>query len=269
MDQNPLVDELAGLSFGFRPLGSKDAQRLGLDYIRNSLFNTSSGRLLPYAIPDHFNDIIDVLEPNIQQAIDENAEIYLFGSRSDTTNEMHNIHMNQGNGRKFQADDGVFQDGGLLFHFTASGEWFGVFLAFSSQAMHTDDQSGHAISGVGWSDVLRPDIIEDAVVIQEAYVHPPGPGTRRKSVTLLNRTNRPVQLKAWTIRNRAGDVQSLPSDAALKPRIDWSFELPNSALSDRGDTILLLNEHGLKVDGVSYNSQQGGLKDGPIVFAHY
>ncbi|KAL4780683.1 hypothetical protein BJX76DRAFT_337253 [Aspergillus varians] len=285
IDQNPIVDELARLPFGFSSTTDSQGQGhgLGLDYIRNSPFTTTNGRLLPHQIPGQFGDIIDVLEPSIRQAIDSDAEIYIFGSRTDTNTgtgdgdgiSMHNIHMNQGNGRKFQTEDGVFQDGGLIFHFADSDEWLGVFLAFASQALHTDDETGHAISGVGWSDILRPDIIEDAVVIREACVCSPTPapglgpsGRLGGTVVLSNRTNRTVRLEGWSIRNAAGDVQVLPSDAVLRPRVDRVFELADCVLSHRGDTILLLNEQGLKVDGVCYNSRQGGSHRGPIVFEH-
>ncbi|KAL4804750.1 hypothetical protein BDV18DRAFT_27286 [Aspergillus unguis] len=273
IDKNPITDELTQLERGFLALDKGNTQCLhGLDYIRHSLFTTSCGRLLPHDIPGQFNDIIDILVPNVQRAVAEKADVYIFGSRSGAT-EIHNVHMNQGNGRKFRADDGVFQDGGLLIHFRDWDEWIGVFLAFSSQAVHTDSLSGHSISGVDWRDLLRPDIIEDGVVIQEAYVHPPlsekepAPVRRRKSVTLSNRTNRLVRLGRWSIRNGAGEVQTLPGDAALIPRIDRRFDLTSCALSDQGDTILLLNADGMKVDGVSYNSQQGN-RGGPIMFAH-
>ncbi|KAL4885802.1 hypothetical protein BJY04DRAFT_179221 [Aspergillus karnatakaensis] len=233
IDLNPLIDKLDRLDLGFHPLDKNEPKEFGLDYIRNSLFNTTNGRLLPHDIPGQFSTIIDVLEPNIKQAADENATVYVFGSRFHTEHEIHNIHMNQGNSRQFHGDDGVYQDGSLLFHFKASGEWLGVFLAFASQAVHTDDKTGHAISGVCWSDILRPDIVEESVVIQEACVNPPGPGTRRKSVTLSNRTNRSVYLDSWSISNMAGDVQMLPRDAALKPRTDQPFEVPNCRLSDQ------------------------------------
>ncbi|RDW68981.1 uncharacterized protein DSM5745_08741 [Aspergillus mulundensis] len=294
IDQNPIIDEISRLSYGFHSAEDRK-DSLGLDYIRHSLFNTTYGRLLPHDIPGQFNDIIDILQPNIEQAIREKAELYLFGSRCEKRNGMHNIHMNQGNGRKFRADDGVYRDGGLIFHFTCPNpgsedvrdEWLGVFLAFASQAVHTSDETGHAISGVGWSDILRPDIIEDGVVIQEAFVKSdsesdsamdkgstprPKLGKRRKSltVTLSNRTDRAVRLGDWRIRSSSGCVHTLPRGAALRPRVDQMFELADCPLLPTGDTILLLNEHGLKVDGVSYNSAQGGMKGkgGAIVFAH-
>ncbi|CBF80779.1 hypothetical protein AN8549.2 [Aspergillus nidulans FGSC A4] len=311
--QNPIVNRLSQLEYGFHPV--ENNKTLGLDYIRDSLFTSTNGRLLPHDIPGQYTDIIDVLSPYIQHAVREKANLYLFGSesRSDTRGSapvIHNIHMNQGNARKFRADDGVFQDGGLIFHFPCArpdsdtgcvedrprGEWLGIFLAFASQAVHTNPSSGHAISGVGWSDILRPDIIEEGVVIREARLHLDSSGTdadavtdesetgarpcigRRKSisltVTLSNHTNRAVRLGDWTIRNRSGCVHTLPRGIALRPMVDQHFELGDYTLSEDGDTILLLNEHGLKVDGVSYNSAQEGMglkgkgKGGSIVFVH-
>ncbi|KAL3448083.1 hypothetical protein BJX65DRAFT_275766 [Aspergillus insuetus] len=266
IDQNPLADELAELDYGFHRGEDQMQNECSLDYIRNSLFNTSDGRLLPHEVAGQFNDIIDVLEPNIQQAILENADIYLFGSRYNNGKSMHKMHMNQGNIRKYQWDDGVFQDGGLIIHFQRTNTWIGFFIGFASQAVHTDDQTGHAITGVMWSDFLRPDIIEESVVIHEAYVNPANSTPR--SITLSNKTNRDVRLDRWTIRNKAGDIQILPDNASLRPRIDQPFHVPDCPLSDQGDTIILANEQGMKIDGVSYSSKQAGIKGRPIIFAH-
>ena len=60
-------------------------------------------------------------------------------------NGVHDIHMNQGNSARFRGDDGVWQDGGLLIHL--GDRWIGIFLAFQSQAWHTDDKTGHTIAG--------------------------------------------------------------------------------------------------------------------------
>jgi uncharacterized protein YukJ len=57
-------------------------------------------------------------------------------------NGVHDIRMNQGNSQRFRQDDGVWQDGGLLLHYPAQGQWVAIFLAFQSQAWHTDDQTG-------------------------------------------------------------------------------------------------------------------------------
>ncbi|KAL3448006.1 hypothetical protein BJX65DRAFT_307294 [Aspergillus insuetus] len=114
------------------------------NYIRGNLFTTQSGCVLPHDIPGQDNDIIDVLEPEVRKAIDEKAKIYLFGSMFNTNNGIHNVHMNQGNVKKFRKDDGVYQDGGLLIEY--GDHWTGVFLAFASQGIHTHDTTGHVIS---------------------------------------------------------------------------------------------------------------------------
>ena len=35
----------------------------------------------------------------------------------------------------------------MLLHFPGESRWVGIFLAFQSQAWHTDDSTGHAIAG--------------------------------------------------------------------------------------------------------------------------
>ena len=67
----------------------------------------------------------------------------VFGFRPG--NGVHDIHMNQGNSARFRQDDGVWQDGGLLLRFPGEDRWVAIFLAFQSQAWHTDDTTGHAI----------------------------------------------------------------------------------------------------------------------------
>ncbi|HET7615957.1 MAG TPA: DUF2278 family protein, partial [Bacillales bacterium] len=60
-------------------------------------------------------------------------------------NGIHDIHMNQGNQDKWKDDDGVWQDGALLFHYPSTDKWTAVFLAFQSQSFQTDDRTGHAL----------------------------------------------------------------------------------------------------------------------------
>ena len=96
----------------------------------------------------------------MQAAIaEEEALVYAFGQRWGPEdglrdkifgflpgNGIHDIHMNQGNSGQFVNDDGVWQDGGLLFYFPSVDRWTAVFLKFQSQSWHTDDVSGHTIA---------------------------------------------------------------------------------------------------------------------------
>jgi uncharacterized protein YukJ len=261
LDEHWLVQKLANLEFGFHSYRKGNGE--ALDYIRNNLFDAKNGRKLPHDIDGPNNDMIDVLEPHVRQSIEKQAEIYLFGSRFNSKDGIHNIHMNQGNIKKFSDDDGVFQDGGLVIHYKDTGQWIGIFLAFASQAVHTDDRTGHAIPPLTWEEFLPTELSEGSVAIKEASVK------KRKSITLANLTNHKVSLAAWHLHNSAGQVQDLPTDEVLDAMATRGFEVPDLSLSSEGDTITLTDDRGLKVDGVSYNSWLGGTgEDRPIVFAH-
>ena len=271
--EHPIVEKLANLDLGFHPIEEvDDLDGKGLDYIRGNHFDHKRGRVLPHDIPGVNNDIIDVLEPEVNKAILDEATIYLFGSMFNTKNGIHNVHMNQGNIPRFSKDDGVFQDGGLLIEY--DDHWTGVFLTFASQAIHTDDKNGHALVRqlVRWEDILPKEIVENSVTITEALVNPQGSDDRaaknKESVTLTNLTNHTVSLSSWKVHNSAGQVQELPRNALLDSLATQKFEVTDCPLSNNGDTITLLNEKGLRVDGVSYGAQHGGKEGHPIVFAH-
>ncbi|KAJ5608242.1 hypothetical protein N7537_004861 [Penicillium hordei] len=275
-NNHPITNSLADLSWGFSSLGDTEPNPAGvrLDYIRSNLFNITTGRILPHDVPDSDNDIIDVLEPEVKQAIDDKADIYLFGEPFSDRKGIHNVHMNQGNVEQFAGDDGVFQDGGLFINYPRSGRWVGIFLGFASQAMHTDNRTGHAISSETWGDYLgrknrAAELTEDSVIIDEALISPESndPRARRRSVTLTNPKDHTIPLSSWKIKNSAGEYQTLPRNAALDARSTQAFDIPDVHLSILGDTITLLNEQGLKVDGVSYTSQQGFERQA-IAFAH-
>ena len=101
--------------------------------------------------------------------------------------------MNQGNSAAFAGDDGVRQDGGLLLHFPGRDQWVGIFLAFQSQAWHTEDTTGHTIAGPtgpeGPIDEAFP-----RVRIVGALVNPTGPAPEAETVTVLNASADTVDL---------------------------------------------------------------------------
>ena len=54
--------------------------------------------------------------------------------------------MNQGNDDdKHKVDNGVWQDGGLIFHFSKPDQWVAIFLKFKSQSWHTKDDDGNPL----------------------------------------------------------------------------------------------------------------------------
>lgn len=77
----------------------------------------------------------------LNQAIaDENGTVYAFGSQYTQGDGIHDIHMNQGNPQgNFSRDNGIWQDGCLLFQLPASNIWTAIFLAFQTESWTTDN----------------------------------------------------------------------------------------------------------------------------------
>ncbi len=151
--QHGITKSLQELDIGFTHLKST-AGGLAIDYVRGDLFNQKDMQSLPA------KDLGEEIAHHVNRAITEpKAQLYAFGQRwgpekgkADRVfgftpgNGIHNIHMNQGNDASHRGDDGVWQDGALMFHFPSSKQWVAVFLAFQSQAWQTDDRAGRAVS---------------------------------------------------------------------------------------------------------------------------
>lgn len=139
---HPITRRLDRSQYGFQSIDPTDAsvQGLALDYLcTRNLLRIQDGRILPFDEDGSDNDILDQLRPILDDAIDQKADIYLYGSRFNTGDGIHDVHMNQGSpGRRFRRDNGKNTDGGMLFRFP-DGHWEAVFLAFASQQVPTDD----------------------------------------------------------------------------------------------------------------------------------
>jgi uncharacterized protein YukJ len=181
--RHPVTAGLPGLPHGFTEL-QREPGSLALDFIRGNLFDRLRLRPLPHNLPGPDNDLSDQVEHYVARAEREHgSEVYAFGERWGPErdkpdkifgflpgNGIHDIHMNQGNDPQFARDDGVWQDGALVFHFPSTDQWVAVFLAFQSQAWHTDDSTGHAITEPG--PVPGPAEPDRVVRIVGALVNP-------------------------------------------------------------------------------------------------
>jgi uncharacterized protein YukJ len=272
---HPLVQELPGLPDGFSPLPSA-AGGLALDFIRANLFDRTLLRPVPATAPGPDNDLADKLDHFVERAeADPAARVYAFGQRwgpepavpdkvfgFSPGNGVHDIHLNQGNSQQFRNDDGVWQDGGLLLALPDQAQWVAVFLAFQSQAWHTDDQTGHAITGPG----PEPEPGEQRVRIVAALVNPRGPAPEAETVTLLNAGPDDLDLAGWSIVDQAKrrlvlDGGVLPAGEAVRVALG-----PTVQLGNRGGLVTLLDPDGLKVDGVAYTKSQAAAEGWSLVF---
>ncbi|HEU0055268.1 MAG TPA: YukJ family protein, partial [Longimicrobium sp.] len=143
--RHPLTASLSGVAEGF--LAVPDGRRgPALDYVRGNLFDTAKLVALPHDLPGEDNDLNDKLDRVMRRAVnDDGIDVFVFGSRFP--GGVHDVHMNQGNplAGGFAKDNAVFQDGGVLVHFTRQDRWTAIFLAFQSQSFHTDDVTGHPV----------------------------------------------------------------------------------------------------------------------------
>lgn len=273
---HPILKDLVNLPFGFQELEGRPGG-MALDFIRGNLFDVTKMKLLPYDIPGPDNDLNELFQKYVDKAISmENSEIYAFGQRWGPENQrdkyfgfkpgngIHDIHMNQGNSKNWKNDDGIWQDGGIILHYPDENRWVAVFLAFQSQCFHTDDATGHLIPEACGVPAIEVTAVDKHVRIIATLVNPVG--TEGKSVTILNTTPGSVTLDGWKLADRnkkkTNLTGTLEAGETMKIPITYGdFKLPES-----GGIITLLNNKGLKVDGVSYTEKDASRKGWTIVF---
>jgi uncharacterized protein YukJ len=268
--QHPLTARLPDLAQGFTAL-PRTAGGGGMDFIRGNLFDRLDMRPLPSTLPGPDNDLSDRLEHFFKRAIQEpDAMVYAFGQHwgpEPTTRDkifnflpglgIHDIHMNQGNVLPFLGDDGVWQDGGLLLQFSSTHQWVAIFLAFQSQAWHTDDTTGHAITDTP--------SLDQVIRIVGALVNPIGPGPEHETVTLLNASPSAIDLGGWQLADKLKNKHKLAGKINAGATLAISLP-PNVQLGNSGGMITLLDNKGLKVDGVSYTGEQAKKEGWTLVF---
>ncbi len=273
---HPLLDTIAALPSGWTPL-SPGPGGGGLDFIRGNLFPATSMRALPPDVEGPDNDLADLLDHYVLRAIESpDARMHIFGEPWSQPGlpdpifgfvpgaGVHDVHMNQGNSADFVDSDGPWQDGGLIIRLPEPDRWIAVFLAFQSQAWHTDDTTGHALEAVPEGVSPPPGEVDGRMRIVAALVNPAGPAPEHETVTLINTRAEPVSLAGWAIADRAKQRQSLP-DITVQPGDAVRLDVVRPvALGNSGGLITLLDPDGLKVDGVAY-SRQDALPDGATI----
>ncbi|MCI5220396.1 MAG: DUF2278 family protein [Candidatus Electrothrix sp. LOE2] len=181
--------------------------------------------------------------------------------------------------------NGVWQDGGVFIQ-NSDGTYTAILIAFASQTAHTDELTGNALPG---SCNLKQLILgepcggdehddddkdkiqgEMNVALVGALVNPIGPESTPahtgspETVWLMNRSPNPVNLKGWSILNKTEQVRLIAEDVTLPPGGIHAVEMGNVPLSNKGGLLTLLDNKGIKIDGVSYTKQQA-QKEGYVV----
>ena len=152
-----LTKQLTALKPGFTKLKSV-AGGLAQDFVRGGLVEIKKMIALPPDKPGDYNDLREMIDNAVGLSVaDPVSSVFAFGEKWGPEKKkdkyfhftpgqgIHDIHMNQGNAKKWRNADGIWQDGCLMFHLPAKKQWRAIFLAFQSQSFKTDDKTGHAI----------------------------------------------------------------------------------------------------------------------------
>ena len=272
---HPLISALPAAGSGWTPLPPRPAAA-NLDFIRANLFDPTAMRPLPADVSGPDNDLADLLDHYLQRATgDPDAVAYVFGQRwgpeggvADKIfgflpgNGVHDVHMNQGNSPQFARDDGVWQDGGLLLHLTSENRWVALFLAFQSQAWHTDDTTGHALPG----NQPKPELADQPIRVLAALVNPVGPAPEHETVTIVNASPDAVDLTGWTIADRGKHSCPLPPGPLAAGATLVVTPTGGVTLGNNGGAVTVLDRDGLKVHGVSYTADDARREGWTLTF---
>ncbi|HEY0140984.1 MAG TPA: DUF2278 family protein [Thermoanaerobaculia bacterium] len=275
---HPLLTPLAELDFGWHVLPARPGG-VAIDLIRANVADRDDFVPLPFNVAGPDNDLNEKVDAQIQRAMgDEDAVLYAFGERWGPEkvkdkifgflpgNGVHDIHMNQGNVARFAKDDGVWQDGALLIHYPTQNQWVAIFLKFQSQTWHTDDRTGHRLGEeIEPQGELPSAENPDGIVRIVAALVNSKKTPEVESVTLVNASPTDVSLAGWSLADKDKKRFSLKGTIAAGASLQVKIAKPME-LSNNGGIISLLNDDGLKVDGVSYTKQQAANPGWTIVF---
>jgi hypothetical protein len=175
--------------------------------------------------------------------------------------------MNQGNDDvKHKGDNGVWQDGALIFHFSKPEQWVAIFLKFKSQSWHTKDDYGDPNEKLNYNPLfdLKSQLISNSI-IQTSSGRPEGlikiiaarigdiGGPEKSSVTILNISNSEISLNGWSIVDTEGNRMYLYGK--INPGIVKALSIIGPLnLPNNGGLITLIDDQGTKVDGVAYTN---------------
>jgi uncharacterized protein YukJ len=147
--QPPNTALLSALHLGMNPLSSPGDP--AIDYVRSRsrgtpILTLAAMQLLPLpSLQNSRNLANSVVELLNQATSDPDGLIYAFGGQYTDGTGVHETHMNQGNATSDHSDEnGIWNDGAILFYLPASKKWTGIFIAFQGQSWTTDN-SGNPI----------------------------------------------------------------------------------------------------------------------------
>ena len=261
-----------------RPQGLSSVERSyaagALDFQRGALFDPRTMRVLPME-GEGGDNLMHRLTAILQVAKDQGSDVFFYGNSfrkdnphqtdaafgytPDTPFGVDNIHMTQGDPQAINQhvrENGTWHDGACFVWDAHGSRMTGAFLAFQTQAWHTNDNGDviYRVTGseaplYDFSNGLGEPLPLPARAVELTSVHRAPDGTG--ALIVANMTNAPIDLKGWTILAQAEKAIPLPA-ISLVPGQPLSFPLAAGVLDDSGGILTLLNAANLRVDGVAY-----------------
>ena len=261
-----------------RPQGLSAVERSyaagALDFQRGALFDPRAMRVLPMA-GEGGDNLTQRLTAILQIAKDQGGEVFFYGNAflkdnphqtdaafgytPDTPFGIDNIHMTQGDPKAIDQrvhENGAWHDGACFIWDAQAKRMTGAFLAFQTQAWHTND-NGDVIYGITGAEAPLYDFANGlgaplplpvrAVELTSVHCAPDGIG----ALVVANMTNAPIDLTGWTVLAQAEKTIALPA-TSLVPGQPLSVPLAAGALDDGGGILVLRNAANLRVDAVAY-----------------
>lgn len=185
--------------------------------------------------------------------------------------------MNQGGSGD---NHGTYRDGALFIDFPGFDTAVALFLKFQNQVWHTDESDATPIpntpsvpeipvpdiGSVNPWPVIASDSPYRLARIVAAMVNPVSYDPGHEFVTILNISAKTLELNGWKILDRNDNFEtlsgSIPPGEAFIARLSGN----GAQLSNKGGTISLLDNRGLKVDGVAYTKQDAKTQGLPNIF---
>lgn len=276
-----LIAEFPQLAEGFTARGA--AGTAFLDYLREPMFDITTMRTLPPAVTGPDNDLQDFITHKVEVAKRESRLIFAFGDRFSgddprpadkkfhTNGGIHDIHMNQGNpvDGQFAGDNGIHQDGGLIIE-TGLNSFAGVFLAFQTQLIPTDDQ-GRPLPDAGRIPVGDPggntaSRAADLSIVG-ACVNPKGDDVGLETVILVNTSPDAADLSKFAIEDKNGKREPLQGTLAGGDVRKVVLSGLHTQLGNSGGVIRIVRlADGGVVHAVTYTAQGSSVQGRTLVF---
>lgn len=275
--RHPVLNRIRGLELGLQNQTSSYADG-ALDYIKGNLFDPRKMRVLP-SQSQGGDDLVHRLSGLLTLAREQNDDIVIFGSQFRTSPHqtdavfgetprfgIDNTHMAQGDPPDIDErlhENGPWHDGAIFLLSTNTDRVTAIFLAFQTQSWQTDSH-GQQVDGSTGFEAPRYDFAGGGLG-NPVPTSPPkaeltslnrlADGTAK--LVIANMSSDSLDVSGWAV---ATPTSSFPLPATtIEPGQPLAVVLTNDLINDAGGILSLLDDRGLRVDGVSYS---GGLAAG-------